>query len=65
MLAMAKKRPGSRHAPRSMISLPKSLYQRLKKIAERNGRPINWEARIIIERDVARQESEPPPPPSD
>lgn len=60
MLLMAKKRKGSRHAPRSMISLPRDLYDQLKKLAGKNGRPINWEARMVIQKALEESSLWPP-----
>ena len=48
--APVKEQQGSRHKPRKMIALSPKLYDRLKQLARKNGRPLSWEARIALER---------------
>lgn len=43
-------RAGSRHKPRKTISMTPRRYELLKQLAARNKRPINWEARIAIDK---------------
>lgn len=63
MIAMAqKKKPtGSRHKDRVMLSLPTALYAQLKALADKNRRPVTWEARAIIEDALATLGMWPPP----
>lgn len=61
MIRMAKKRPdlppseksrprtGDRHKARKTISFSPELVELLQKLADRNQRPVYWEARIAIE----------------
>ena len=41
-------RRGSRHKDRNMVSLPRGLYERVKRSAEANNRPISWELRRLL-----------------
>jgi hypothetical protein len=74
MLSMTNKKNkrGSRHKkPRHMIAYPSKLYEALAVLAERNRRPIQWEAHRILEEALALASLWPPPlpptkqPPSD
>ena len=56
--AAAKPRSKSRHKDRTSISIKGELYARLAEAARRNCRPIQWEARLAIERHLEQQESE-------
>jgi hypothetical protein len=58
-MSKPKPRSGSRHKPRRTISLPPSLYGRLAAAAEKAGRPINWEARMRLDKSLAADESPP------
>jgi hypothetical protein len=61
VMAAKKKRTGSRHKDRHNISFNGELYERIRKSAEKNGRPINWEAKRLVTKALD-QESPPPPP---
>lgn len=61
MSKSSKKRVGSRHKPRKPISFAPRLYEQLAKLAERNDRPISWEARAIIQRALEAEGLWPPP----
>jgi hypothetical protein len=54
-------RRGSRHKPRRTVAYPPRLYEMLVVLAERNQRPINWEARLILERPLKEAGLWPPP----
>jgi hypothetical protein len=45
----AAEQTGSRHKPRKMIAFSPRLYRRLQALAERNHRPVQWEAELAIE----------------
>jgi hypothetical protein len=40
-------RPGSRHKGRKMVAFKGDVYEQLKVLAERNGRPVSWEIRLM------------------
>lgn len=52
-----KTRSGSRHKPRQMLALPPALYKQLAALAEKNRRPIQWEAIIAIENHLAANQA--------
>jgi hypothetical protein len=41
-----------KHAPRSMVGISPQLHQQLKILADRNGRPVSWELRLLIQRHL-------------
>lgn len=47
MVAMARKK-SDRHKPRKSIALTPDQYEALRVLAERNARPLLWEARIAV-----------------
>jgi predicted DNA-binding protein len=56
--ATSNDRSKDRHRPRRMVALDPDLYDRLKALADRNGRPVSWEIRLVLTKHV--QENEPP-----
>jgi plasmid stability protein len=66
MPLMAKKRgkPKDQHRHRNMIRLPDDLYQALKALAVRNGRPLAWEARMAVVAHLKASGEGPPPDPA-
>ena len=52
-----------RHKPRKLLAFPARLCAQLAILAERNCRPVNWEARLILE--AALREAGLWPPPAD
>lgn len=48
-------------AARSMVAVPPDLHEQLKKLADRNGRPISWELRRILKRELEQEGLWPPP----
>lgn len=48
---MAKKKPTAkkdRHTSRVLVGIPGDVHRQLKKLAEKNGRPLTWELRALI-----------------
>ena len=43
-----KKKSGKHCTKRIMLPLPEDVYRHLQELAERNNRPLGWEARGII-----------------
>ncbi len=37
-----------RHASRTMVRLQQDVHRQLKKLAERNSRPLTWELRLAL-----------------
>lgn len=62
---MAKKqnkpRTADRHRPRRMVSLSPELHEQLALLADRNGRPLNWEVRLALEAHLKANGLWPPP----
>lgn len=56
MFVMTKKRSGSRHKDRHTVSLPGALYERLRKSAARHDRPINRQARRLLDEALTADE---------
>ena len=55
---MAKKKTGPKkdqHKPHRLVRIPLELYDQLRKVAERNKRPVSWEIRLILEEGVRAQ----------
>jgi hypothetical protein len=49
MIGMAKKpKAGDRHGPRNLVNVPPEVHAQLRKLAERNCRPISWELRLAL-----------------
>lgn len=40
--------PVDRHLSRNMVRLPPAVHRQLKRLAERNNRPLSWELRRIV-----------------
>jgi len=49
MQTMAKKRTGSRHKDRNMVSLPGDIYSLMKQLAEKERRPLSIQLLIAVE----------------
>lgn len=65
MLMMARKktakpRTADRHVDRNMVSLPGDMYRQLKTLADRNGRPVSWEIRLLIKKHLEANQLWPP-----
>ncbi len=56
---MAKKRSADRHKDRHMMAVPGNLHDGLRLIAERNGRPISWELRLLLRKFLAENGIDP------
>jgi hypothetical protein len=37
-----------RHLPFRFVRLPEQLHRQMKKLAERNNRPLSWELRALL-----------------
>jgi hypothetical protein len=57
---MGKKKKGSRHVDRHMLSFPHDVYEALRKAAQRNGRPLVWEARLRLRKSLEAEGEIPP-----
>ncbi len=60
-----KKKKGSRHVDRHMLSFPNDVYEALRKAAMVNGRPLVWEARIRLRKSLEADGKLPPTPDAD
>lgn len=47
-MAKKKKKTGSRHLDRHMVSLNGDIYEAMRLIAQQNQRPINWQIRLFL-----------------
>jgi hypothetical protein len=56
-----KPRTGDRHRPRRTVNLPPELYDQLAVLADRNGRPLNWEIRRALQEHLRQNGLWPPP----
>lgn len=45
----AAQRKGSRHKDRKMVAISPRTYNLVAALARKNGRPVSWQFRIIIE----------------
>jgi hypothetical protein len=67
MDAMTKpKKPGAnaredRHLSHHLVRLPADVHQQLKKLADRNNRPMSWELRHLVIRHLEENGLWPPP----
>ena len=50
-----KKRSADRHGPRKMIAFDPAIYNALAKLADRNSRPLSWEAARIIREALEKE----------
>jgi hypothetical protein len=52
--AAASERTRDRHKPgsRKTIAFPPELYALLQQLADKNRRPLNWEARVMAEKHL-------------
>lgn len=57
----AKPRSADRHADRRSVSFTTAMYAALGKLAEREGRPITWQARLMIQKGLEEAGLWPPP----
>jgi len=53
-------RSADRHRARKTISFPPELLDLLAQLAERNKRPLSWEAKLAIERHLREAKMLPP-----
>jgi hypothetical protein len=51
-----------RHKARNMVALHPDLHRQLKKLAERNNRPLSWELRKLIIDHLEQEGLWPPEP---
>jgi hypothetical protein len=58
--ATAKSPTADRHKSRTTISFSKELVALLAQLAERNKRPLYWEARLALEAHLRANGLEPP-----
>ena len=63
MARQPKKRTGSRHLDRHMVSLPGDLYDWLQVAADRAGRPLSWEVRMRLVKSLEADKTPKPSPP--
>jgi hypothetical protein len=66
MLDMAKKKPKGgdrdRHQARALVGIPLDVHQQLKRLAEKNNRPLTWELRAALVKFLEENGMWPPPP---
>jgi hypothetical protein len=56
----APEKGADRHLPRSMVALPPRMHRQLKKLAERNNRPVSWELRHVVQKHLEENGLWPP-----
>lgn len=57
----AKPRRADRHKARHMMNVPDPHYAILQQLAERYGRPVSWQLRMILEAAFRAEGLWPPP----
>jgi hypothetical protein len=50
-----------RHTSRTLVGIPKDVHAQLAKLAERNNRPLTWELRALIIKELEAAKLWPPP----
>jgi hypothetical protein len=54
--------PPDRHLSKTMVRLPVDVHAQLKKLAERNHRPLSWELRMVLIKHLEENGLWPPEP---